>query len=71
MGKRARNIRELTPKERETKLRELKDEYFKLRIAKQLGQVERFHRFREIRREIARVITIIREEKAKEARDEG
>lgn len=69
--KKARDIREMTPKERETRLQELKDEYFKLRIAKQLGQVEQFHRFREIRREIARVITIIREERAKEAGDEG
>jgi len=67
MGKKARDIRELTPKEREVRLRELKDEYFKLRIAKQLGQVEQFHRFKEIRREIARVMTIMREEKAKES----
>jgi len=71
MGKRARNIRELTPKEREARLRELKEEYFKLRIAKQLGQVEQLHRFKEIRREIARVMTIMREEKAKEAGNEG
>ncbi|MEO0139993.1 MAG: 50S ribosomal protein L29 [candidate division WOR-3 bacterium] len=61
MGKKAKEIRELTPKERETRLRELKDEYFKLRIAKQLGQVQQFHRFKEIRREIARLMTIMRE----------
>ncbi|MGC8894300.1 MAG: 50S ribosomal protein L29 [candidate division WOR-3 bacterium] len=68
MGKKARDIRELTPKERATRLRELKDEYFKLRIAKQLGHVEQFHKFKEIRREIARVMTIMREERIKESK---
>ncbi|MEO0181054.1 MAG: 50S ribosomal protein L29 [candidate division WOR-3 bacterium] len=66
MGKKAKEIRELTPKERETRLRELKDEYFKLRIAKQLGQVQQFHRFKEIRREIARLMTIMRESEGEE-----
>jgi len=65
--RKARDLRDMTSKELHVRLKELKDEYFHLRIKKALGQVEQTHRFPEIRREIARTITILKQKEMAEA----
>ncbi|UMZ75401.1 50S ribosomal protein L29 [Natranaerofaba carboxydovora] len=57
----AKEIRELTNQELDKKLDELKDELFNLRFQSATGQVENPMRIRQVKKEIARVKTIIRE----------
>jgi large subunit ribosomal protein L29 len=58
-----KDIREMSEAEIEKKLRETRDEQVNLRMRKQTGQVEHPHRFGELRKEIARLETILREKK--------
>lgn len=59
----AKDIREMSEGEIEKKLRETREEQVNLRMRKQTGQVEQPHRFEELRRDIARLETILREKK--------
>ncbi len=59
-------LRELDSDALETKARELDDQLFRMRIQKSLGQLEAPGKMRNVRRELARVQTILRE-KAKQA----
>ena len=59
----AKDIREMSEVEIQKKLRESREEQVNLRMRKQTGQVEYPHRFRELRLEIARLETILREKK--------
>ena len=52
-----KEIRELSPAELETKLRELRGQLLQLRLRKQTGQVEKPHLLREYRKDIARLET--------------
>lgn len=52
-------IRELSPSEISKKLRDTREELMHLRIRKQTGQVEQPHLLRELRRDIARMETIL------------
>jgi large subunit ribosomal protein L29 len=54
-------IRELSATEMDKQLRERRDELLNLRLKQSAGQVENPARFRDLRREIARVETIKRE----------
>lgn len=54
-------LRELSNEELHTRKRELRQEAFHLRLQQQGGQLERPSRLREIRREVARVETILSE----------
>lgn len=45
------------------KLRDVRDAHVNLRMRKQTGQVERPHEFTQLRREIARLETILKEKK--------
>ncbi|MEM8868293.1 MAG: 50S ribosomal protein L29 [Verrucomicrobiota bacterium] len=58
-----KKIREMSEAEIEKKLRDTRDEQVELRMRKQTGQVEHPHRFTELRREIARLETILKEKK--------
>ncbi len=58
-----KDIREMSEAEIEKKLRDTRDEQVTLRMKKQTGQVEHPHRFNELRKEIARLETILREKK--------
>lgn len=58
-----KDIRELTAAEIEKKLRDTRDEYLNLRLRKQTGQVEHPHEFGLMRREIARLETVVREKR--------
>ena len=57
----ANNIRNLSTVEIQTKVNELKDELFNLRFQLATGQLDNPMRIREVRKDIARAKTILRE----------
>ena len=60
-GVKAAELRELSDEELVTKLREAKAELFNLRVQAATGQLDNNRRLQVIRREIARIYTIMRE----------
>jgi large subunit ribosomal protein L29 len=54
-------VRELTVDDLRTRAKELDDELFRLRIQKSMGQLEAPARVRGVRRDRARIKTILRE----------
>jgi large subunit ribosomal protein L29 len=54
-----KEIREMTPDELGARKRELRSELFHLRIQQQSGQIEKPSLIRSVRREVARVETIL------------
>jgi large subunit ribosomal protein L29 len=56
-------IREMAAEERTQKLQELREELFQLRFQAASGQLEKPHRIKQVRKEIARLLTITKEEK--------
>ena len=61
VGVSAGELRELTDEELIERLRESKEELFNLRFQVATGQLDNNRRLRTVRREIARVYTILRE----------
>jgi large subunit ribosomal protein L29 len=61
----ASKLREMTIEELERKLQELREEHFKLRFQAGSSEIEKPHLIGEVRRDIARVLTIIREQRAR------
>jgi large subunit ribosomal protein L29 len=59
----AKDLRELSPDELKVRLRDLKQESFNLRIQKSTGQLENPARIRTVRRETARVLTVLQSRK--------
>jgi len=57
----ARELREMSKDELLARLNELKEELFNLRTDKAMGRLGQPHRFKLVRREIARVLTILKE----------
>ena len=57
-------VREMGTDELQTKERELSEQLFRLRVQKSIGQLDNAVKLREIRRDIARVKTVLREKKA-------
>ena len=53
-------IREMTSEERQQKLFELRDQLFRLRFQASSGQIEKPHLIKQVKRDIARLITIIK-----------
>lgn len=60
-GLTASELRTQEPDELVTKLREAKEELFNLRFQAATGQLESHGRLRAVRREIARIYTVMRE----------
>jgi large subunit ribosomal protein L29 len=60
----AGDVRAMGPEERERKLAELKQELFNLRFQHATGQLENPQRLKQIKRDVARVQTIMLEEEA-------
>ena len=60
----SKEIRELAPAEISTKLREIRGQLLQLRLRKQTGQVEKTHELRALRKDIARLETILNHKKA-------
>jgi large subunit ribosomal protein L29 len=59
----SKEIRDLSPDEITTKLREVRAELLQLRLKKNTGQVEKPHLLRVLRKDIARMETILTEKK--------
>ena len=60
----ASEIREMTADELNAKLKDLKTELFNLRFQHAVNQLENTHTITEVKRDIARVMTILQEKKA-------
>ena len=60
----SKEIRELSPAEIATKLREIREQLLQLRLRKQTGQVEKTHELRTLRKDIARLETILTAKKS-------
>ncbi len=54
-------IREMTADDIRARVKELDDQLFRLRLQKSMGQLEAPAKVREIRRDLARIKTILRE----------
>ena len=61
VGTSAGELRELTDEELTDKLREFKEELFNLRFQMATGQLDNNRRLRTVRREIARIYTVLNE----------
>ncbi|MBM3865295.1 MAG: 50S ribosomal protein L29 [Verrucomicrobia bacterium] len=59
-----KEIRELAPAEISTKLRDIRGQLLQLRLRKQTGQVEKTHELRALRKDLARLETILNQKKA-------
>ncbi len=57
----ASEIREMSPEERTRKVADLKQELFNLRFQNEIGQLENPQKLKVVKRDIARVNTIITE----------
>ena len=57
----ATEIRELSREQLEAKLKELKEELFNLRFQLAINQLENPHRITAVKRDIARVMTVLNE----------
>ena len=60
----AREVRDLSADEQAQKLAEVEKELFNLRIQKAAGQLEKPDRIRVVKREIARIKTVMNQAKA-------
>ena len=54
-------VREMGTEELKTKVLELQEQLFRLRVQKSIGQLDNAIKLRETRRDIARVKTVLRE----------
>ncbi len=59
----AAEIRKMSKEDLQTKLTELKDELFHLRFQLAINQLDNPHKITEVKRDIARVLTVINESK--------
>ena len=57
----SKEIRDLSPVEITTKIREIRESLLQSRLRKQTGQVEKTHELRTLRKDIARLETILRQ----------
>ncbi|MCA9404154.1 MAG: 50S ribosomal protein L29 [Candidatus Omnitrophica bacterium] len=62
----AKELRELSSQDLTAKERAFKKELFDLRNLNRVGRVEKPSRFRELRRDIARILTILKEREINE-----
>jgi len=60
----ARDIRQHTVEELEMRVQNLRREHYELVQKKEVGQLDRPHRMRQIRREVSQIMTIISEKRA-------
>ena len=60
----ASEIRELTAEQLSAKLKELKTELFNLRFQHAINQLDNPHKIAEVKKDIARVMTILHEKNA-------
>jgi large subunit ribosomal protein L29 len=70
MAKNTKELRENSVDELATQRRELKEEALNLRVQKESGQLENPARLRELRREVARIETLLSEKRHAAAQSE-
>jgi large subunit ribosomal protein L29 len=63
----AKTLRDRSADELTKTLSELEEQLFKLRFQKSTGQIENPVKIREVRKDIARVLTVINERRAQES----
>ena len=63
----SKDIRELSTEEQQTKLKDLKEELFNLRFQLAINQLENPTRIKAVKKDIARISTILREDELAEA----
>ena len=56
-----KEIRELTTEQINDKIKEYKDEIFNLRMSQATGNLEKPSRIHELRKDIARILTVLKE----------
>ena len=64
-------LREMTGEELRRESRELRRALFNLRLAQAIGQLEKPHKLSAARRDLARVLTVLRERELRPAGEEG
>jgi large subunit ribosomal protein L29 len=64
MTKKMNELRDLSAEDLRTRERDLDDQLFRLRIQKSMGQLEAPLKVRHVRRDLARVKTLLRQKKA-------
>ena len=64
------DIRKLTTKELNKKLEENKKELFNLKFAASTGTLEKPHRIKELRHEVARIKTVLSERRLNEGKED-
>ena len=57
-------IRNMTTEQLEAKLKELKDELFRLRVQTAIRQLDNPHKISDVKKDIARVMTVLQEKNA-------
>lgn len=62
-----KNLRELSNRDLEGKIMEAKKELFSLRMKQSTGTLEKPHKINELRKDVARMKTILRERELEEA----
>ena len=67
----ATDLRELTEEELQQKRGDFREDIFRLKMRKAVAQLENPIRLRQLRREIARIETILREREIDKDRDPG
>jgi len=60
------DLRGLTPDDLRGRARDLEDQVFRLRLRSSMGQAESGHKIRPLRRELARLKTVLREKGVKD-----
>jgi len=63
----AKDIRDLSQDEMEQRLTETREELFNLRFQNATGQLDNYKRLKELRRDVARIKTILRQREIAEA----
>ena len=63
------DIRKLTTEDLNKKLEEIKKELFNLKFASATGSLEKPHRIKELRHEVAKIKTVIRERELSEVKE--
>ena len=64
-------IRKLTTEDLNKKLEENKKELFNLKFALSTGNLEKPHRIKELRHEVAKIKTVLRERELNESKEEA
>lgn len=65
------DIRKLTTEDLEKKVSENKKELFNLKFSASTGNLEKPHRIKELRREVAKIKTVIRERELDNSKEES